>query len=127
MFDDLQYCSRDTWASKRKVVRQERVIIVALICLTLYNNLYNTIPRKQGQRRLNSLSKTWAFPYITLTHTSFRFIFHPLGPWRANRWISCRNMCQSPPKGQHVSWYAILKKRYVGEQTKSSTARRGHK
>ena len=36
-------------------------------------------------------------------------------------------MCQSPPKGQHVWWYAILKQRYVGEQTKSSTTRRGDK
>ena len=36
-------------------------------------------------------------------------------------------MCQSPSKGQHVWWYAILKQRYVGEQTKSSTTRRGDK
>ena len=148
------------------------------------SSISNSIPRKPTQRRLNSLSKTWAFPYTTLTYTSFRFIknkscinktkinsschnimsykipheeknwlrvisimrtwpcqnpfqflaitwsiiiFHTLGPRRAYTWIWCRNMCRSPFKGQHVWWYAISKQRYVGEPTKSGTARKGHK
>ena len=38
------------------------------------SSISNTIPRKPSQRRFNSSFKTWAFPYTTLRHTSFRFI-----------------------------------------------------
>ena len=40
-FDDMLYRSRDTWASKRQVVRQEGVINKECLCMVVKISLYN--------------------------------------------------------------------------------------
>ena len=74
------------------------------------------------------IMRTWPCqnPFQFLAIISSIIIFHPVGPWRVNTWISCRNRCQNLPQGQHIWWYAILKHTYVGEQMKSSMPRKGH-
>ena len=75
------------------------------------------------------IMRTWPCqkPFQFFAIISSIIISHPLGPWKANTWISCLNMWHSLPKGQHVWWSAILNQTYMGKWKKSNMARKGLK